>query len=281
MALERSHLDFGGWRAGTAEAHRAAVARVIDVMREQVSQPPSLGEMADVACLSPFHFDRVFRYVTGVPPGAFLAALRLDAAKRLLLTTDLSVTDVCFELGYRSLGTFTTRFAQATGLPPGQLRQLALTFAMPSPEHLGSVGRKRGRSAVVHGGVGGCVCAPDGFSGLIFVGLFPTPVPQGLPVAGDMLSRPGHYHLTAVPDGRYYVRAAALPRSGDLRDYLVTAGPRIRVGVGDAPLVVRGGWATGRGDVTLRPAELTDPPVLISLLYLLARRLDKSGERGR
>ncbi len=80
--------------------------------------------LADVACLSAFHFSRVFRAVTGIPPGQFLAVLRLELAKRLLLTSDLPVTDICSAVGYTSVGTFTSQFTELVGMTPIHLRRL-------------------------------------------------------------------------------------------------------------------------------------------------------------
>ena len=100
-------LERASSQTGTAPLHGLAVERVLATMRERLDEDLTLHDMADVAHLSPYHFTRVFRHVTGIPPCEFLTALRLQEAKRLLLTTGLSVTDVCFEVGYSSLGTFT------------------------------------------------------------------------------------------------------------------------------------------------------------------------------
>src|ERR1700760_4201675 len=108
--------SFSGCRKYTIASRGRPAERVILSMRECLDEPISLSDMADIACLSPYHFNRVFHQVTGLPPTKFLYALRLSTAKRLLLTTSLSVTDVCFEVGYNSLGTFTTRFTQLVGL---------------------------------------------------------------------------------------------------------------------------------------------------------------------
>src|SRR5205085_11146418 len=78
----------------TTAAHREAVERVILKMYDHLADPFSLSEMARTACISPFHFDRIFHDITGIPAVQFLYALRIEAAKRLLLTTSLSVTDV-------------------------------------------------------------------------------------------------------------------------------------------------------------------------------------------
>jgi AraC-like DNA-binding protein len=63
-----------------------------------------------------------------------LSALRLGEAKRLLLITERSVTDICCDLGYNSLGTFTARFTQRVGLSPARLRRLGSGFRLESLE---------------------------------------------------------------------------------------------------------------------------------------------------
>src|SRR4051812_28754369 len=101
----------------------AAVDKVIVAMHERINCSFALEEMAQIAFLSRFYFNRVFRELTGLPPVRFHMALRIAAAKRLLLTTDMTVTDVCLELGYQSLGTFTTQFHELVGVSPGELRR--------------------------------------------------------------------------------------------------------------------------------------------------------------
>src|SRR5213080_3436753 len=117
-----------GGQQVTHAAHTQAVERVIQTMHTQLHEVLTLEDLASVACLSPSHFTRVFRRLIGIPPGEFLSALRLQAARRLLLTTSLSVTDICFEVGYNSIGSFTSRFTHLVGLSPRLLRQRAQAF---------------------------------------------------------------------------------------------------------------------------------------------------------
>ncbi|TCJ16154.1 AraC family transcriptional regulator [Rubrobacter taiwanensis] len=250
--------------------HSPAVERVIAAMRRNEAGALSLRTMGEMAHLSPYHFARTFRKVTGVAPGEFLTAVRLERAKKLLLSTDLSVAEVCFEVGYGSLGTFTTRFRELVGLTPGRMRRL--------PEELHEAlartgGRTRGMSPERPGPgvafrVRGCGLAGT----LIFAGLFPSALPQGRPVAGEILEAPGDYRLAPVPDGRYHLMAAALPCSGGPSS-LLFPGDALRVGRAPATVEVRGGRAAGRIEVELRPPRSTDPPVLIALPALLLERL--------
>ncbi len=270
LQLTHQHDFARAYRASTLASYSLAVERVIGAMRAHVAEPLSLEEMAEIAYLSPFHFNRIFRSITGLPPGEFFAALRLDTAKRLLLTTSLSVTDVCFELGYTSLGTFTTRFTHLVGLAPLQLRHLAEDGASPSLESLDERASKARRLATVHtSGLSGSISVPGPFTGLIFVGLFPKPIPQQHPVACVTLVAPGPYQIALVPDGRYYLLGAALPWSQRALSYLLPE-RGLLVGVAEQPVLVHGGRANTSVDLALRPLHLADPPILGVFPPLLA-----------
>jgi AraC-like DNA-binding protein len=265
-----SETTTNGCRTCTWEARVRAVERVIAAMRERLDEPLTLKAMAKIAFISPFHFNRVFHQITGIPPAQFLYALRLDTAKKLLLTTDRSVTEVCYDVGYNSLGTFTTRFTQLVGLSPGRLRRLAERWA-PLRLDAGPDGRAQAQlmAAPPHF-VSGRIRAPDNFAGTIFAGLFQTHIPQGRPVGGALLNTPGPFRIGPVPDGRYYAFAAAFPKSGEPLSFLLLDAQTLLVGAGRGPVVVRNGQARGFVDVPLRPVQLTDPPILIALPSLLA-----------
>src|ERR1700737_32950 len=112
----------------TLATHKQAVERAIQVMHTHLHEVLTLEDLASIAYLSSSRFKHVFRHLIGIPPGEFLSALRLQAARRLLLTTPLSVTDICFEVGYSSMGSFTSRFTHLVGLSPRLLRQRAKAF---------------------------------------------------------------------------------------------------------------------------------------------------------
>src|ERR1044072_2241898 len=123
-------------REDTLASHRRAVERVITSARERLCEPISLHDMSRVAYLSAFHFNRVFHQITGLPPAKFISAMRLNEAKRLLLNTNRSITDICFEVGYNSLSTFTRRFNERVGLGPREFRYLAERITPSSVESL-------------------------------------------------------------------------------------------------------------------------------------------------
>lgn len=232
----------------------------------------SLGEMADVAHLSLYHFSRTFRRVTGIPPGEFMAALRLERAKRLLLTTDLGVGEVCFEVGYNSPGTFTTRFTQLVGLTPGKLRQLPEKLALAQEQESRYEPVENGLTTV---GVSGRIEAAGVRQALIFAGLFPGAIPQRGPVAGAILKSPGDFVVPGVPDGIYHLMAAAVPLSSGPQSLLLP-GDALRVGRAERLITVRGGVADGRATMSLRPMQPTDPPILTPLPLLLLERMNST-----
>ena len=79
--------------------------------------------LARVSGVSPAHFARSFRDAFGVPPHRYLLTRRVQRAKALLRDTDLSITEIAFQTGWKSLGTFGRTFRDITTEAPGQLRR--------------------------------------------------------------------------------------------------------------------------------------------------------------
>ena len=267
--------DIGNFpcREDTIASHRRAVERVITTARERLCEPISLHDMSRVAYLSAFHFNRVFHQITGLPPAKFISAMRLDEAKRLLLNTSLSITDICFEVGYNSLSTFTRRFSQHVGLGPREFRYLAERITPSSVESLCSHYAELNVRAMGPPSIEGLVDSSKPCDGPIFVGLFRAHIPQSRPVGGALLTSPGGFSIGPVPDGAYYLLAAGLPRLADTLGYLLPDSANLSVGAWNGPVIVRQGRASGSYNVSLRPMALTDPPLLISLPFLLADTL--------
>ncbi len=250
----------------TTVAHTQAVTRAIQTMHTHLQERLALEDLAAVAYLSPFHFNRVFRRLTGIPPGEFLTALRLQAARKLLLTTSLSVTDVCFEVGYSSIGTFTSRFGQLVGVSPRLLRQRAHIFEPPAPITGGSdpalVPHLSEKNMLL-----GRISTPAPFRGTIYVGLFSSPIPQGAPVRCTHFSTPGWYVLHNIPDGVYYLRAAAFPATSNLH-FALLPGEKLLLGNHTGAVSVQHGHITGDTNLVLHPPRLTDPPLVMGLPLL-------------
>ncbi|HEY9608726.1 AraC family transcriptional regulator, partial [Allocoleopsis sp.] len=181
-----------------------------------------------------------------------------------------SISDVCYAVGYNSLGTFTTRFTQLVGLSPRHFRHFATQFTPSYFDNLYSHVKDLSCTIPADDGFTGCVKVSKFFSGVIFVGLFSKPIPQNQPTSCTLLTTPGTYWMTPVPDGCYYIFAAALNLSEDPLSYLLTD-TALQGTTG--PLIVRDGKADGYTEVTLRPKQLTDPPLLIALPFLLTKFL--------
>jgi AraC-like DNA-binding protein len=94
-----------------------------DLLRELREPSPTIADLAREVHISPFHFIRQFEAVFGVTPHQFRIQTRLDAAKHLLATGRHSVTDVCMEVGFSSLGSFSSLFAERIGEPPSAYRR--------------------------------------------------------------------------------------------------------------------------------------------------------------
>ena len=259
-------------RTSTLSSHALAVERVIRAMQERLENPPSLQDMAAMACLSPCHFTHVFHRITGIAPREFLAALRLETAKRLLLTTTRTITEVCFDVGYSSLGTFTKRFTSLVGISPSRLRELAEQFTLPPLDLLRDYRVDQECLTKESGSVTGLLYVPPDFEGLIFVGLFSTPLPQSRPVCCTLVTSRNAYTIPCIPNGRYYLFAVACVWSQDPTAYLLSHA-WLRGGLNQSPVLVHESQISGSTDVWLRPTQVTDPPILIALPFLLSERL--------
>jgi AraC-like DNA-binding protein len=106
-------------RAGLVDRR---IRRAIELMHARLEENLPLEEIAAAAYLSPFHFSRLFKKLTGTTPHAYLATLRAARAQTLLADTDLSITQVSSRVGYESPSHFAKAFRQATGLSPSDFR---------------------------------------------------------------------------------------------------------------------------------------------------------------
>ena len=102
------------------------IADVREYMRLHLQEPLTLDRLAAQARVSKFHFAREFRAHTGVSPHAYLVELRLDAARRLLASTDLSVAECARRCGFRRPAHFGTVFAKQIGVSPTAFRRESL-----------------------------------------------------------------------------------------------------------------------------------------------------------
>jgi AraC-like DNA-binding protein len=103
----------------------ARLRRVRDRMDREYAQPLDVEALARDAHMSAGHFSREFRRAYGESPYSYLMTRRVERAMALLRGGELRVTEVCFEVGCSSLGTFSTRFTELVGVPPSVYRRQA------------------------------------------------------------------------------------------------------------------------------------------------------------
>jgi AraC-like DNA-binding protein len=237
-----------------------AVQRAIFTMRENLGEELTVDDLARAAMFSKFHFTRIFQRATGLSPGRFLSALRLHEAKQLLVSTSLNVADISIMVGYKSVGTFSSRFSRSVGMSPTVYRRMAgfaPTIATDPRAHRGALSQARLRGHVTW--------SMTESRGLAFVGLFPDRVPEGRPVRCAILSEAGSYDFDMVPSGSWYLlaqwvtgdpAAPVWPADRDAQQVCVAT---------RGPLTVRHD-TDARIDLRLKPAGDLDPPVLLALL---------------
>ena len=103
----------------------ALLRRVRDRIDREYAQPLDVEALARGAHMSAGHFSRQFRLAYGESPYSYLMTRRIERAMALLRRGDLNVTEVCFEVGCSSLGTFSSRFTELVGMPPSTYQRLA------------------------------------------------------------------------------------------------------------------------------------------------------------
>lgn len=101
----------------------ARLRRVRDRIDREYAQPLDVEALANDAHMSAGHLSRQFKLAFGESPYSYLMTRRIERAMALLRRGDLSVTEICFEVGCSSLGTFSTRFTELVGVPPSVYRQ--------------------------------------------------------------------------------------------------------------------------------------------------------------
>jgi len=119
--LELSRADTANSRPGFGSRSRMAILE--DYLRANIGKPVSIEELANLAGLSRFHLIRSFRDVFGQTPYQYFLRLRMDEARRLLLSTNLQVAEVATRVGFSSSTQFVKMFRALEGVTPGSLRQ--------------------------------------------------------------------------------------------------------------------------------------------------------------
>lgn len=120
---QRAKGNLDAAKASTRDELHRRVQRGVDFLLSHLADAITIDDAARAACLSLFHFHRAFAAIHGVTPHQFLAQQRLALAARLLQLTSADVTDIAAQVGYESLGSFSTRFARHFGVAPSVYRR--------------------------------------------------------------------------------------------------------------------------------------------------------------
>jgi AraC-like DNA-binding protein len=104
-----------------------------DLMDAGYAEPLDLDALSRRAGYSRAHFARAFRAAFGETPRAYLTRRRIERAKDLLRSANLTVTEICFMVGFSSLGSFSSRFSELVGVSPSEYRQRATAEGGPPP----------------------------------------------------------------------------------------------------------------------------------------------------
>lgn len=239
-----------------------------DVVEQNLATGVTVGDLADAAGYSPFHFSRLFAKVFRTSPARYVAAVRFQRAKHLLLTQDFPVMDICHGVGFTSVSTFSRRFSQAVGVSPGALRAVAddladrelpaFTMGTHDDAVTGRVffdplQRARLRDDLVHR------------EPLVWIGTYAQPIPLGRPVTGVLRRGEGQFRL-AVDLRAPWLLATTYAASADPLQQLAGAQPLVAM----HPAPVRAGE-----HITLRfrTAQTWEHPVLTVLPVLALPQL--------
>lgn len=249
------------------ESHTEAVEKAILYMKDRLNEDITSRQLADFVGYSPYHFTRVFKSVTGITIRQYLSALRIESGKSHLLKEPSLLVKILYSIGFSSMGSFHTRFKQFVGLSPKRFRSSSESLHSYVSQYESKPLSLPQEQESLLPRIECHIKAPESFRGLIFVGLFPRPVPDQKPIAGTALNlRNRTCQFSGIPHGTYYLLAAGIPWSLNPRDYFLL----------DCSL--RGKYKTSilvdettdmNLQLTLREPLPFDPPIVVNLPLLL------------
>ncbi|MEK3822263.1 helix-turn-helix transcriptional regulator [Cytobacillus sp. FSL W8-0315] len=226
-----------------------------------------LTRIAESANLSPWHFNRVFKQMVGIPPKKYLMALRLIESKKLLLESDWTSTDICFEVGYNSLGTFTSKFSKEVAVSPNNFRKKKDNKS----SSFEGISYGEGR----YGSVQGQIIVPENFSGTIFLGAFTSALPSGIPSSCCVINTDSNteFLLQDLPIGNYYIFAAGFNHQV-LADSVLASQNFLRAGYFKSIQITKKQKISLEYGLELRSEQETDPPLLASLPHIYEKIIE-------
>jgi AraC family transcriptional regulator len=250
------------------------IDEVITYINKYIYEPLPLSRLASYAAYSPYHFTRIFKERMGLSPLYYVSSLRLQKAKELLLHTNLNVREIGLTIGQQSLGTFTSRFTERVGVTPSHFRnstsQADTHFQILQKLNDWRIAQPHLNQ---HARIEGTVRAAIPFEGVILIGLFAKPIPEGLPIYGTILSSLGDFCFAGVKPGTYYLMATSISWGMRAMDFLL---PQTTLRTrSKEPIIVEPYLSVPHQEVTLHVPYPDDPPILISLPLLMNNFLNQ------
>lgn len=258
------------------DSHLKAVKLAIEYMKEHLDEDLTSEQLAAHVGYSPYHFTRVFKRVTGISPRQYLSALRIESGKIKLLKEPSLLTKILLAIGFQSAGSFNTRFKQFVGLSPKKFHHTSaeLTKYMNEWEHKSLTTSLD--DAETFPKITCQITAPPTFRGIIFVGLFPRPIPDQRPVVGTAINQNTRSCVFRhIPPGTYYLLAAGIAWSLNLRDYFVL--DKSLRGMYETAIEVDDTTNLNL-TVALREPLPQDPPIVVNLPLLLFEQNKKKAK---
>ncbi|KQL50926.1 AraC family transcriptional regulator [Heyndrickxia shackletonii] len=249
-----------------------AVKISIDYMKKNIDTEITSEELAYLVGYSTYHYSRIFKEITGVSPRHYLSALRMEAGKEMLISSKSpSILKILLLIGFRSLGTFSSKFKQFVGLSPKQ-------FQLSTNDLHDFVNDYKDKESPLLLASAPPILSchlevPATFKGIIFVGLFPRAIPDQKPIIGTAFTQnQTSCVFSDIPLGTYYVLAAALKWSVNPKDYFLLN--RALRGKYDKPIEITK-FTDTEITISLREPLPTDPPILVNLPQLLYEQVKK------
>jgi AraC family transcriptional regulator len=254
----------------TADEWVSAVQRSIETMRDDLGGDHSLHTLASSAWLSPFYFHRVFLKVTDSTPARFLSAWRMAEAKWMLAHSSARVTEICMQMGYSSVGTFSSQFTKRVGVSPRRFRRIVDAHRdRPINDVLRDLSQSWAAPAA-----GPLAVTVDGgpFNVPAVIGLFRSAIPQERPTACGFVDVPGTAMFNELPSQAQYALVMSFDESVTVVEAVAATDlDRCYVGAADLTSAIVAQQATNSAvDVQLRRRRLTDPPIVLALPLLIA-----------
>lgn len=255
--------------------HIQAAIKAIEYMKKHLDEEVTTELLAEHVGYSQYHFSRIFKEVTGISPRRFLSALRIEAGKeQLMKSAPSSILHTMLTIGFRSLGTFSSRFKQFVGTSPRDFRMRAAELHLFLNDY--DSAKKQAESSDEKPCVICNIEKPEHFKGVLFVGLFPRAIPDQKPIMGNVLGMNQKCcRFSNVPSGSYYVLAAALKWSFHPKDYFILE--KALRGRSDSILTISED-SNVKVTITLREPLPYDPPILVNLPELLFEKENSKRE---